>query len=91
MGGREHIVSQIWPLIERYAGDFDGYLVDESALKRLKDTSEFPAAIIDPITRARNAILQDKELFDDFITGGKSSSALDLNEDEREIVADASQ
>ena len=90
MGGREHIVSQIWPLIERYAGDFDGYLVDESALKRLKDTSEFPAAIIDELRVQGTQYFKTRELFDDFITEKISSASLDLSEDEREIVADAS-
>ncbi|WMW80517.1 hypothetical protein RF679_18035 [Undibacterium cyanobacteriorum] len=90
MGGREHIVSQIWPLIERYAGDFDGFLIDEAALKRLKETSEFPAAVIDELRVQGTQYFKTRELFDEFITDKFTGDSLSLSEDEREIVADAS-
>ncbi len=90
-GGRDHLVNQIWPLIERNAADFDGYLINEAALSRLKEASEFPSAVIDELRLQGTIYFKTRELFDAFITEKFASDALILSEDEREQIAEASQ
>lgn len=90
LGGREHLLNQIWPLIERNAADFDGFLINEAALQRLKATSEFPTAVIDELRLQGTVYFKTRELFDAFMTEKFAGEIVVLSEDDREAVAEAS-
>lgn len=89
MGGREYLLKQIWPLIARNAADFDGYLVNEDALKRLKEVSDFPVAVIDELRLQGTIYFKNRELFDSFLEEKLNTDALFLTDDEKRAVAEA--
>jgi replication initiation and membrane attachment protein DnaB len=85
MGGRDYFIRQLWPLIERNAGVFDGYLINEAALTKLKQTSEFPAAVIDELRLQGTQYFKEKDDFDKFLKE-LSEKVILLSDDERNIL-----
>jgi len=89
MGGRDYLLKQIWPLIERSAADFDGFLINEDALKKLKDISDFPIAVIDELRVQGTVYFKTKDLFDSFLEEKLNTDALFLTEDEKQALTEA--
>ncbi|PRC93456.1 hypothetical protein [Solimicrobium silvestre] len=89
MGGREYFLNQIWPLIEKNAADFDGYLINDAALKKLKETSDFPAAVIDELRLQGTTYFKTKELFDAFLNEKFNDDTTTLSEGERQSIIEA--
>ncbi|MBK1891356.1 hypothetical protein Undi14_15065 [Undibacterium sp. 14-3-2] len=88
MGGRDYFIRQLWPLIERNAGVFDGYLINEAALTKLKQTSEFPAAVIDELRLQGTQYFKEKDDFDKFLKV-LGETVIPLSDDERNSIANA--
>ncbi|MBR7792652.1 hypothetical protein KDM87_08610 [Undibacterium sp. FT147W] len=88
MGERDYFIRQLWPLIEKNAGVFDGYLINEAALTKLKQTSEFPAAVIDELRLQGTQYFKERDDFDKFLKE-LSEKVIPLSDDERNSIADA--
>ncbi len=88
MGGRDFLVKQLWPIVERNAADFDGYLINDLALDKLKKNAQFPAAVVDELRIQGTVYLKSKELFEAFLEEKLNTEALFLTAEERQLLAD---
>lgn len=88
LGGRDFLVKQLWPIVERNAADFDGYLINELALDKLKKDAQFPAAVVDELRIQGTIYFKTKELFDAFLEEKLNTESLFLASDEKQLLAD---
>jgi hypothetical protein len=88
MGGRGFLVKQLWPIVERNAADFDGYLINELALDKLKKNAQFPAAVVDELRIQGTFYFKTKALLEAFLEEKLNTESLFLASDEKQLLED---
>jgi hypothetical protein len=66
LAGRDYLLKQVWPIIERQVGEFDGYEINDAVLATLKK-QKAPSALLDELSNRGHAYFKNKDDFDAFL------------------------
>ena len=66
LAGRDYLLKQVWPIIERQVAEFDGFELDDAVLAKLKK-QKVPSVLLDELSNRGRTYFKSKEDFDAFL------------------------
>lgn len=86
--GRAHVLSKVWPVIDKSVQPFDGYLLGPASRAGLKKDG-MPDSTLDQLAAFGTVYLTSREAFDTYVTGKVDSGELDMTDEAWAQLADA--
>ncbi|GGC76629.1 hypothetical protein [Undibacterium terreum] len=93
LGARDYLLNSLWPVVEKNASDFNGFLINEAALNKLKKEGTVAATVLDELRSFGTVYLKSREAFDTFIADKIAAGTLSITPEDTAIpvIADATQ